>query len=168
MYGLQKIDNYINYLKRTYYYQLTMEHEKSPLTQIDSFISENKIYRFASELQYITDETRKNELRQILNIMRASDKTNEEKKTEHSRKKIDDLFDKIQETAYKKTWGKLNLNQKRNRIIAYVNEISMDDNKKEELKAKLTNMINNKKLKQTLIEYNSKDGVISKIDLSKI
>lgn len=140
-----------------------MNQEKSVDNQIDEIILECKIYRFASELQNTDDEERKTDLRKILNMYQRSEQS--PIKTNTARQKIDDMFDKIEESSLKKRWLKLNIIQKKNRIEQFVSNMVMDDNKKEEYKKKLLNMLENKKLKKTLVDYNNTEGIITSIEV---
>ena len=140
-----------------------MNQEKSVDNQIDEIILECKIYRFASELQNTDDEERKTDLRKILNMYQRSEQS--PIKTNTARQKIDDMFDKIEESSLKKRWLKLNIIQKKNKIEKFVSNMVMDDNKKEEYKKKLLNMLENKKLKKTLVDYNNTEGIITSIEV---
>jgi hypothetical protein len=142
-----------------------MIQEQSVDNQIDEMINESKIYRFASELQHTEDESRKTSLRSILAILQRTDKTVKLEKELNARQKINDMFDKIEISALKKLWSRLNDKQKENRIKLYVSEMVMDDAKKSGYEKKLLELFETKKLKKTLIEYDEKEGKIISVDV---
>jgi len=142
-----------------------MIQEQSVDNQIDEMINESKIYRFASELQHTEDENRKTSLRSILAILQRTDKTVKLEKELNARQKINDMFDKIEISALKKSWARLNDKQKENRIKLYVSEMIMDDAKKSGYEKKLLELFETKKLKKTQIEYDEKEGKIISVDV---
>ena len=142
-----------------------MQQEQSTDNVIDELMTECKIYRFASELQTTTDENRKTSLRQILNVLQRCDKAVIEGKEDSTQKKLDMMFEQETQYALKKSWAKLNDNQRINRIKFYISQLIMDDNKKKDYEKKVLELYETKKLKKAQVLYNEKTGEISKIDV---
>lgn len=142
-----------------------MHQEQTSENLIEEIIAENKIYRFASELQGIEDETRKTQLRNILAILQRCDKNTKEEKEEATQQKLGQIFAKEAEFALKKSWGKLNESQRTNRIKYYISKMIMDTPKKQEYEKKVLDLQTSKKLKKTQVVYDEKIGEIITIDV---
>lgn len=142
-----------------------MQQEQTTENIIDELIRECKIYRFASELNSTEDENRKTILRNILSILQRCDKETKEEKIELTQKKLNDIFDKEDAHALKKSWGRLNEIQKTNRIKNFVSKMIMDNTKKQQYENKLLELLGTKKLKKSQVEYDEKNGEITNIDI---
>jgi len=129
--------------------------------QIDDIIKECTNYRFASELQYTTNDERKETLRAILKIQEGKPIIEKE----DARTKLNKIYDEIDKNALKKNWAKLSNTQKQNRIKEFVKRSVKDANQSEKLEAKLLKMLDDGKLKRTYIEYDSMIGIISLISI---
>jgi len=129
--------------------------------QIDDIIKECTNYRFASELQYTTNDERKETLRAILKIQEGKPIIEKE----DARTKLNKIYDEIDKNALKKNWTKLSNTQKQNRIKEFVKRSVKDTNQSEKLEAKLLKMLDDGKLKRTYVEYDSMIGVITLINI---
>lgn len=126
---------------------------------IDSIVRENKIYRFASELQYCENEKRKDMIRKILK--KIHNDTND--KSEKAREEITKICSKINENQMKKKWFRLFDEQKEEQIKKYYEE---NKDKQEEQK-KILEMLKNNILENKFVDYDEKNGKIINIELKK-
>lgn len=132
-------------------------------TTIDQIVIENKIFRFASELQYTDDDNRKSLLREIL---RRLQNDNSDKSTK-ARDEINKISEKINENQMKKKWFRLTDEQKMEQIKKYfeknIENVEKRDNEIEKvLKMLKSNSLNNKD-----VTYDEKNGKIEKIEYEK-
>ena len=131
------------------------------MTDIQKIIKNNKIYRFALELQYTENDDSKILLKQILqnfeqninddytiNTLKSNSKSNVEK--------FNDKFNKIDELTLKKQFYRLNEIQKINKLKEYFkNNKNIDDDKILQSNAEaILEFIKDKKLKNADVEYN--------------
>lgn len=129
--------------------------------QIDDIINECTNYRFASELQYATNDERKENLRAILKIKEGKPIIEKE----NARTKLNKIYDEIDKNALKKNWAKLSNVQKQNRIKEFVERSVKDKNQGKKLEAKLLKMLTDGKLKRTYVEYDPVAGIINLINI---
>lgn len=141
-----------------------MQQEQTTENVIEELILESKIYRFASELQMTTDETRKGQLRNILSILQRHENT-QDVNNDLTQKKLDILFDNETTYALKKSWGKLNHAQHIDRISHFVRQMVMDQEKKQKYEEKLISLYEQKKLKKSQVLYDESTGEIKAIDV---
>jgi hypothetical protein len=118
-----------------------------PDNEIDNIIKENKLFRFTTEYAHTINPDRKNILEHII---RAFDTSNTISCTKN---KLEQIYNKIDENCLKKKWGRLTDEQKKDRLKLYYN----DDQDKYNMIVKL---LEEKKLKQSCVEY---DTISSKI-----
>jgi hypothetical protein len=139
-----------------------MESNTIPVaTAIDNIVRENKIFRFASELECCTNEIRKNNIRLILRSLQ--DKS--EEKAIKARENITSLCNKITEAQLKKKWIRLTLDQKVSQITKYYEGIEEDEDTQKELIKKAFDLLEAGKLKSKMITYDEKEGKIVNINL---
>ena len=140
--------------------------ESNISTIIDNIVRENKIFRFASELQSTENEERKEMLREILKKLHND--TND--KSEKARDEISKICVKINENQMKKKWFRLSIEQKTEQITKYIDEKYLNNTeiktKDKELKTILY-MLNDNKLENNHVEYDEKKGKIVNIDYEK-
>ena len=139
-----------------------MDTQLSVDNHIDDMIRECKIHRFASELQNTDNEERKQKIRDILQLLQGVDKSEIEN---NARNKLNKIYDNIDKTAFNKNWSRLTFSQRQDRIKDFFNKSIKDDIIKENLEKKILNMLENKKLKRTYIEYDNINGTIISINL---
>lgn len=135
-------------------------------TIIDKMISENKIYRFASELQYTESDERKEMLRDILRKLQINNISNEEKekdKSEKAKDVINTLSEKINKGSLQKKWNKLTKDQKMERIKLFF-EKNKDSKLNEE---KILQMVDDDTLLNKYIEYDDVETEIKSINIIK-
>ncbi len=111
-----------------------MELVTSVDNQIDDIVRENKIHRFASELQYTLPEERKTILREILQLSSDKKESSGNGMETDARNKLNKMYDSIGENSLKKKWVSLTTSQKQERIKSYIK-----------------NSVNNDKLGATLV-----------------
>lgn len=140
--------------------------ESNISTIIDNTVRENKIFRFASELQCTENEERKEMLREILKKLHND--TND--KSEKAREDITKICVKINENQMKKKWFRLSIEQKTEQITKYIDETYKNDTevkiKEKELKI-ILEMLNEDKLENKFVDYDEKNGKIININYEK-
>jgi hypothetical protein len=129
--------------------------------QIDDIIKEHTNYRFATELQYTTNETRKEILRSILQIQQGKPILVKD----DARTKLNKIYDEIDKNALKKNWVKLTTTQKQERIKEFVKRSVKDTKLSEQMELKLLKMLDDGKLKRTFIDYDTLNGSIISITI---
>lgn len=140
------------------------------MTDIQKIIKNNKIYRFALELQYTDNDESKILLKEILqnfeqdvnddftiNTVKTNSKSNIDK--------FNEKFNKIDELTLKKQFYRLNEIQKINKLQEYFKNIKNinDDTINTSLATNILELISNKKLKNSDIEYNIENTIINNI-----
>ncbi len=121
-----------------------------------SIIRENKIHRFASELQHTTDPIRKHIIQYILS-------NNLEKKT--SNDEMNDYLKKVEKIQYQKEFNKLKPFQRENRIYSFISTTYKTDEKTtQKLTEQLLKLLTDNQLKLSDIHYDSTKGIINNID----
>lgn len=124
-----------------------MQHITSKV--IDDIVRDNYIFRFASELQQTSDEERKDAIRSIINKIQYNN-------PQSSQDKLSSICNNIDEFLLKKTWGRLNIEQKINRIKFYME--GKDDDAQE-----IIDMLKNGTLKNSDVDYDKTSGCIKSI-----
>lgn len=130
-------------------------------TEINDIVRENLIYRLAIELEYTTDEIRKEEIKNKLNKIQFSEKI----EFNETKIKLDDMFNRIDEFVLKKQWTKLSMKQKNERIEHFIKSKKLSNEHAILLKETIDKLIKNKKLKTSYIEYNTDLGQIDEINI---
>ena len=131
-------------------------------TKIEEIIRDNKIFRYALELQNTTDVKRK-ELIKLKLINLQGIPTKELSTT--AKTKLDEIYDNIDSFTLKQKWSKLKDKQKLERIKLFIESSDLSDSKKVQLEKTIIEMIKNKTFKISYIDYDSKDGKIISIDI---
>lgn len=141
---------------------------------IDEIIKENKAQRFASELAGTSEESRKNDIREIIRVLEGATKIDF---NVIGKNKLDAIYDNMNTHTLHGKWSKLSIPQKKDRMKKY-----LDDNiKNEDIKNKAMTMLNlmidkdkekNKdkskgKLKKNAIVYDEKKGEITSINVKE-
>jgi hypothetical protein len=132
-------------------------------TTIDQIVIENKIFRFASELQYIDDDNRKYMLREILRRLQNDNSD----KTSKAREEINKISEKLNENQMKKKWFRLSNEHKIEQIKKYFEKKIEDIEKRNAEIQRVINMIESNFLKNKDVTYNEKEGKIENIDYEK-
>jgi hypothetical protein len=116
---------------------------------IDELIKENKIFRYAAELDSAINDDRKEIIRKILKSYQAKNLEISEK----AKEKMLDICNKINESKYKKPWNKILMEHKEELILLYFSEL--DEKEKEENVNKYVELLKSGKLKNDMVEYDS-------------
>ena len=141
-----------------------MEHSALSLSKIDDIILENKIYRFASELQHTANEDRKNDLHKILNLLQNKpDKKKPEIKS--AKTKLTEIYSEMDAILLKKKWIKLSDMQKKNRITDFVKKNYNGEILQQDAIDKFFKMLDDGELKPKMVEYNNSEGFIISINV---
>jgi len=146
-----------------YTYTITM-NLINPDNSIEDIIKENKIHRFALELQDTTDETRKSDIRVILHMLQGNVDNNNEQKTQS---KLEDLYKKQDECTLRRKWSRLQTNQKLEKMKEYVNTNIKDTVNKQSVILQLTELINDNRLTHKYVDYDVPNSVILTISILK-
>jgi len=131
-----------------------MDFSTSRIT-IDTIVKENKIFRFASELECCNCPNRTKMLNSILKKLHSDSSDMSEK----SKSQVETLCEKINLEALKKKWFKLTKEQKEEQIKKYY---SQEENKDEEYQETIK-LLNEDKLENKNVEYDEKNGKIINI-----
>ena len=135
--------------------------EHSVDNSIDDIIRENKIHRFATELEKTEEEERKKDIIEILYHL-------ERLKTdvgENARSKLNVICDNIDQGALKRKWSKLTLSQRKDRIKDFFKRTIVDEKDRKKKEIKILDMLESGKLKQKFVTYDQVNGKIMSIDL---
>jgi hypothetical protein len=122
--------------------------------QVDEIIKDNKLFRFASELQCTTEDARKLELTEEIKNLNISKQSNEEK----AKKKIEDMCKVITVNSGKKKWFRLNKDIQMEKLLEYIERSKTD-------KSTILKLYTDGKLKGKKIIYNDEKGIIEKITI---
>jgi len=140
------------------------------MTDIQKIIKNNKIYRFALELQYTENEDSKILLKQILqnfeqNINDDYTINTDKHNLKTNIEKFNDKFNKIDELTFKKQFYRLNEIQKINKLKEYFknNKNIVDDKMLQSHADTILEFIKNKKIKNADVEYNINSTTITNI-----
>lgn len=133
--------------------------------KIDFIIKDNKICRFAIELQYTVDEERKQVLKDILQSYKTNPVVISD--SEKAKQQIDLLCDRLEQNALKRKWSKLTSDQKVERIRVYLASSITDEEEREKQFRNLKSLLESKKLKAMYINYDVEEGCIVDINCGK-
>lgn len=140
------------------------------MTDIQKIIKNNKIYRFAMELQYTENDESKQLLKNILeNFEQTVNDDNSivtnKTVTKSNVEKFNDKLNKIDNITLKKQFYRLNEIQKINKLQEYfkIKKNIDDDNLTEQFAKEILELIKNDKLKNKDIEYIIDDTVVNDI-----
>jgi hypothetical protein len=140
------------------------------MTDIQKIIKNNKIYRFAMELQYTENDESKQLLKNILENFEQT--VNEDNSivtnktvTKSNVEKFNDKMNKIDNITLKKQFYRLNEIQKINKLQEYfkIKKNIKDDNLTHKFAEEILELIKNDKLKNKDIEYIIDDTIINDI-----
>ncbi len=140
------------------------------MTDIQKIIKNNKIYRFAMELQYTENDESKQLLKNILENFEQT--VNEDNSivtnkiiTKSNVEKFNDKLNKIDNITLKKQFYRLNEIQKINKLQEYfkIKKNIEDDNLTHKFAEEILELIKNDKLKNKDIEYIIDDTIINDI-----
>ncbi|ATZ80729.1 hypothetical protein BMW23_0683 [Bodo saltans virus] len=123
---------------------------------IDEMVKENKIFRYAAELDNINNEERKNALRDILKTY----KTKNLEISEKAKEQMIDVCNKINETKYKKSWNKILPEHREELLVSYFTNLIENEKERKENIDKYTELLKNGKIKNDMVEYDSKNAKI--------
>jgi hypothetical protein len=138
--------------------------EVSINTTIDQIVIENKIFRFASELQCTDDDGRKYLLREILRRLQNDNSD----KSSKARDEINKISEKLNESQMKKKWFRLSNEHKIEQIKKYFEKKIEDIEKRNVEIEKVLKMLESDSLKNKDVTYNEKEGKIENIDYEKV
>ena len=125
-------------------------------SDIENIRRECKIHRFASELQYTNDDKRKTHIKSILNVIQNKNNVDDEELKNK-------ICDRIEVNSYKKSWLKLNNDQKINRINKFFESKEQND-VNDKLKKDLLELLKKSRLSSN-ISYDEKIGCILSVNL---
>jgi hypothetical protein len=125
-------------------------------TVIDNIVKANKIYRFFCELENISDETRKDSLREILKQLQSAENDSNSDKLKKAREDREAICTRITESHFKKDWNRLTNEQKQEQLARFLKENTIDKKTKE----KIADFSKKGKLTQKIVNYDSRRGKI--------
>lgn len=129
---------------------------------MNEIITENKLFRFASELQHTTDDYRKVVIKHILQKLQDVNLVKD-----NNIQKFDKELEDTEKLMYKRQWSRLQDFQKEDRILDYVKR--KYPNKKHELIQKnIMKLIEDGTLITKNIKYVSEKGELESIEQIKI
>lgn len=128
---------------------------------LDQLTIENKIFRFASELQYTENDERKLSLREILRKLQNDNSD----KSAKAQTVIDNVREKINQNELRKKWFRLTKEKKIEQIISYYESKIKDVDERKKQIEKVLLLLENDKLINKNVDYNEKEGKIENIDL---
>ena len=128
---------------------------------LDQLTIENKIFRFASELQYTENDERKLSLREILRKLQNDNSD----KSAKAQTVIDNVREKINQNELRKKWFRLTKEKKIEQIKLYYESIIKDVDERKKQIEKVLLLLENDKLINKNVDYNEKEGKIENIDL---
>lgn len=138
-----------------------MSTERPVSVLLDQITIENKIFRFASELQYTENDERKLVLREILRKLQ-NDTSDKSAKAQSI---IDNVREKINKNELKKKWYRLTKDNKIDQIKSYFNSNIEDINERKIQTDKVLSLLENDNLINKNVIYNEKEGKIEGFDL---
>lgn len=139
-----------------------MNSKTSVDTQLDEIVRENKIYRFAHELQSTTDVERKKLITNKLKLIQGS---TQEEMDKEAGDKLSVIRNNMNTFSLKQKWSKLTKLQKKDRIKQFIDASKYDSDKKKKTETKLLTMVDNNTLKVSFIEYDEETSKIKNITL---
>lgn len=124
---------------------------------IDEIIKDNKLHRFASELQYTDDQTRKAQINEILVFLQGVSAI----KTQSPQSKRNKMFSDYHNKAILQSWNKLKKSQRNERMKCYLTELVKDEDNRNDIIKQVCELIDEGKLKGTKeVIYNKEKGEI--------
>lgn len=123
-------------------------------SQVLELIRNNKIYRYATELQNITDEKRKKEILDIMNKLNEQNETMEEK----AKKEIDQICTTLEHSIAKKKWFRLSEDMQIDKLNEYIKKHNLQDKQDQ-----IMILYKEGKLKGKKIVYDSENMCITNI-----
>lgn len=145
---------------------------------INEIIHQNKIRRFASELNDIqnTNIERSNDVKKIISLMNRNIKneTNDlndvngtnkitENKTIEKKTKLSEIYEKINNDTLHSKWSKLSIPQQKNRIKEYLKSTIVDLEKQKKAENLLFNLIESQKIKKNAVTYDTDKSQVTGI-----
>src|SRR5690348_6815390 len=91
--------------------------QNSPDNIIDEIIKDNKLKRFASEIQHTNDSNRKQDLREVLRCLEGATTIKFE---ESAKTKLNKIFDEMDNSTIHNKWSRLSIPQKKDRIKEFL------------------------------------------------
>lgn len=130
---------------------------------IDCIIKENKITRFATELQNTQNEERKTELKDILALLEGHHLKSD---AGTARDKLNNIYQKIDENSLKKKWNRLQLIQKIDRTKEFLKSLIKDETNRNQIQDELIKMLNDGELKtMKYVKYDHDEKQITSIEV---
>jgi len=129
---------------------------------MNEIITENKLFRFASELQHTTDDYRKIVLKHILQKLQDVNLVKD-----NNIQKFDKELEGTEKLMYKRQWSRLQDFQKEDRILDYVKRKFPDKNH-ELIQKNIMKLIEDGILISKNIKYVSEKGEIESIEQIKV
>jgi hypothetical protein len=129
---------------------------------MNEIITENKLFRFASELQHTTDEYRKVILKHILQKLQDVNLVKD-----NNIQKFDKELEDNEKLMYKKQWSRLQDFQKEDRILDYIKK-KYPDKKHILIQKNIMKLIEDGTLISKNIKYVSEKGELESIEQIKI
>jgi hypothetical protein len=129
--------------------------------QIDEIIKDNKLFRFASELQDTTDDERKKQLKIIIQLLQG-------KEPDDAHKKLHEMYKDIDKQIYEQRWTKLTKAQKIVKIKEFLKSNISDSEERKNIETELIQLVNNGRLRTIRdVTYDSKQSKIITISILK-
>ena len=137
---------------------------------IDELMKESKIYRFASELEYVTknnnndDNKRKEDIQSILRVLQGI-----QNNTCTARDKLNDIYSKIDECSYKKKWTRLQEMQKIKKVKEFLLSLISDTANRHDVETQIIDEIKQGGLKTAKhVTYDiTTSNILSIVNLTK-
>ena len=129
---------------------------------MNEIIPENKLFRFASELQHTTGDYRKVVIKHILQKLQDINIVKD-----NNIQKFDKELEDTEKLMYKRQWSRLQDFQKEDRILDYVKR-KYPDKKHELIQKNIIKLIEDGTLISKNIKYVSEKGVLESIEQIKI
>ena len=129
---------------------------------MNEIITENKLFRFSSELQHTTDDYRKVVIKHILQKLQDVNLVKD-----NNIQKFDKKLEDTEKLMYKRQWSRLQDFQKEDRILDYV-KIKYPDKKHELIQKNIMKLIEDGTLISKNIKYVSEKGELESIEQIKV
>jgi|LakMenEpi02Apr12_1017379.scaffolds.fasta_scaffold00344_4 hypothetical protein len=129
---------------------------------MNEIISENKLFRFASELQHTADDYRKVVIKNILQKLQDVNLVKD-----NNIQKFDKELEGTEKLMYKRQWSRLQDFQKEDRILDYIKR-TYPDKKHEIIQKNIMKLIEDGVLISKNIKYVSEKGELESIEQIKI
>jgi len=129
---------------------------------MNEIITENKLFRFASELQHTTDDYRKVVIKHILQKLQDVNLVKD-----NNIQKFDKELEDTEKLMYRRRWSGLQDFQKEDRILDYVKR-KYPDKKHELIQKNIMKLIEDGTLISKNIKYDSGKGELESIEQIKV